>query len=107
MLAYAPQTMWKVSSSLSLRRALQKTAPVAVERMTCRRRRIQAAETPAPPNPVEPPSKPAPPPRPETRPPGHGFIPEEPMAPMPSGPRTPDPAPVEPPAWGEDVYTPD
>jgi hypothetical protein len=105
MLAYAPQTMWKASSVLSLRRALQKTVP-AIEPMSCRRRRIQASDAP-PPNPVEPPSKPAPPPRPETRPPGPGFIPEEPMAPMPGPPGTPDPAPVEPPAWGEDVSTPD
>ena len=106
MLAYAPQTMWKASSLLSLRRALQKTAP-AVGPLPCRRRRIPAAEAPPPPNPVEPPAKPATPPRPEIRPPGHGVIPEEPMAPMPNGPRTPDPAPVEPPAWGQDVYTPD
>lgn len=102
MAIHAPETMLKASSPMWLRRALQKTAPEVLERRAVsRRRRVEAADPPSPPNPVEPPQKPAPPPRPETRPPGPGFLPEEPMAPKPTGPQTPDPAPVEPPTWAE------
>src|SRR5689334_6447616 len=102
MPVHAPETMMKASSARWLRRALQKTAPEVIERRAVSRRRHAARATDAPPKPPNPLEPPAPPPRPETRPPGPGVIPEEPMAPQPDAPRPPDPRPVEPPTWAEE-----